>query len=577
MSSGDSSSVIPAPRARRAFENGDGRLRPIPAHVKVLRNLAILTALAAVAGACTFPADQVAGSKRPGVGGSVSLAITDPKTIEPSRASSGSSLLVVKQICRPLVEADPITGALRPGAAESWETSEDAKTFTFNLRAGVTFHNGREVEAQDYVYSLSRFATKDAGSDRFFFFERVVGYKDLREGRATSLAGVKAVNPQTLEISTTEPFAELPAILSHPAAGSAIPKEEVDKGAAFAAKPVCAGPYMLSEPREAGKDFSLVRFAGYKAESSAFSRGGSGYADQIRFVIVADAADGYKRLLEGKVQITPVGPDMLVQARRVRGRLESRTNGIISYLGFPVTKPPFDNIIFRKALALAVDRSEIIEVLLAGSRQMPRGFLPEGAGEASRFALCKQTVKRKADVAEAKAALVISKVDPRATKPKIYFNDGASGHESWLGTVAEQWKKHLGVEAILTPDEYLKFLDLLATGADGPFRQAWPVEYPSPEALFGPVFSAGSLDNYTAYNNTEFNDLLKKARATVSDTERLDLYVRAGRLLCNDLPALPMWFAQNHYAFHSSIAAAKSQRLDLSGDPILRELGRRKL
>lgn len=549
--------------------------------MKAVRLFPLFAALTAAAGACTSTAGQGPVSEKPVAGGAIAVAITEPKSIDPSKASPGPGFVVVKQICRPLVEADPATGALRPGAAESWDVSDDAKRFTFHLAVGTKFHNGREVVAEDYVYSMTRFAGKSAGSDRAFLLERVAGYRDYREGRAGGLAGVKAVDPKTLQIDTSEPFAELPAILSHAGAGSAVPKEEADKPE-FAAKPVCTGPYMLSEPRTAGANFRLVRFPGYVAESSAYTRGGSGYADEIRFAIVPDAAAGYKQLLAGGVQVTPVGQDMLVRAQRVEGRLYSRANGILAYLGFPVTKPPFDNLIFRRALALAIDRKQIVGGLLAGSRQIPGGFLPPNAGEASRFAVCKQTVKAGADPAEAKTALTVSKIDPAATKPKIYFNDGQAGHQGWLTMVSQQWKSTLGIESSLNPvesatsDAFLKYLDFLVTGADGPFRQSWPVEYPSPEALFGPAFVGGSLDNYTGYNSAEFNDLLAKARATVDAKKRLDLYVRAGRLLCNDLPAVPMWFAENHYAFASSVVSAKSERLDLNADPILRELGRRK-
>lgn len=532
------------------------------------------------AAACALPGDGGLGAPvRPVAGGRLSVAILEPKSIEPSAVTDRWGLLVAKQICQPLVEADPVTGALRPGAAESWEVSADAKKFTFHLRPGLKFHNGREVVAEDYLFSLSRVAANKDPESRSFFLEPVAGFRDLREGRATALAGVKAPNPQTLEIETTEPFAELPAVLSHAAAGSAVPKEEVDKGAEFVAKPVCTGAYMLAAPREAGKDFQLVRFPGYLPEVHAFTRGGAGYAGEIEFVVVAGAAEGYKRLLEKKVLVTPVSPDMLVQARRVRGRLESRPNGVLAYLGFPVTKPPFDNVIFRRALALAVDRRAIIEGLLAGSRGMPQGFLPPSAGPVARLHSCKQTVKPQADLREAKLALQVSKVDPAVTKPKIYFNDGASGHESWLQTVSEQWKSGLGIDSTLNPttepDSVKKYLDFLVDGADGPFRQAWPVEYPSAEALFGPVFLGGSLDNYTKYASAEFDDLIKKARATVDDKQRSNMYAKAGRVLCNDLPAVPMWLADNHFAFHSTLVSAKSQRLDLGGDPILKEMGRR--
>lgn len=540
----------------------------------------LLSALLLLTAGCNLSADRSGPPDPPAVGGKIAVAILEPSSIEPSKVTDRTGLLVVKQICQPLVEADPVTGALRPGAAESWEVASDAKKFTFRLRTGMKFHNGREVTSEDYLFSLNLFASNKDKAARAFLLDRVLGFKDLRDGRATGLAGLKAPDPQTLEIETSEPFAELPAVMSHPAAGSAVPKEEVDKGAEFAAKPICTGPYMLAEPRQPGANLRLIRFDGFVPEISAFTRGGAGYADEIELVVVPDSAQGYTRLLENKVVATQVAPDMLVQARRVRGRLESRPNGVLAYLGFPVTKDPFDKILFRRALALAIDRESIIDDLLAGSREKPKGFLPASAGPVAAKAGCAGTVPAKADVRGAKSALQSSQVDPAATKPKINYNDGGSGHESWLAQVAEQWKTTLAIESTLsaTPDPQglEKYLDFLVAGSDGPFRLAWPVEYPSPEALFGPVFLGDSLDNYTKYKSAQFDDLVRKARATVDDKARLDLYVQASRVLCNDLPAVPMWFAENHYAFSSTVVSAKGQRLDLFGDLILRELGNRR-
>lgn len=529
--------------------------------------LALLVVAAAVS--CTPSRDAGQGQAAgPGAGGTLRVALVEPDSIDPSRASGRPGILVLRQICEPLVAADPLTGALGPGAAASWTIAPGARKVTFTLRSGLKFHNGREVTAQDYVFSLSRFTHPQSGSPLHFFLERVSGYVELRAGRAETLAGVKAADASTLEVELTEPFAELPAALSHPAAGSAIPREEVERGAdAFAAAPVCTGPYALAEPWAKGQDIRLVR-------SSAHDRRGQGFADEIVFTIVPDLEAGYL-LLEGEaahVAEVPVG--RLTQARLVRGRVESGPTGLVNYVGFPATKAPFDNPAFRRALSLAMDRRAIVDELLAGSRQVPAGFLPASAGPASAGSACMQGVRPSADVKLATEALQASGIDPAATRLTIYFNDSGSGHEGWLERVAQQWKAGLGIESVLKPDEWRAYLDLLAEGnADGPFRLGWPVDYPSPEALFGPLFASGSLDNYTRFASPEFDDLLTRARATVDGAERLHLYRQAEETLCRELPAAPTWFTASHVAFAASLASASRERVDVFGHPLLRELG----
>jgi ABC-type transport system substrate-binding protein len=538
-----------------------------------------LTALAVVGAACTSGGGAKAG---PVAGGALTVALTEPKSLDPIKAAdpedetaSRAATVVISQICDQLVTAAPATGALRPGIAASWTVTPDAKTFTFKLRPGVKFHNGREVTAADFVYSLTR-AAAPGGSAEHFFLSAVAGYKDLREGRAQNLAGVKAVDATTLEIDLASPFAELPAALSNPLVGSPVPKEEVDKGAdAFAANPVCTGPYRLEAPWSKGQDLKLVRFSGYYGTNPAYSKGGRGYADRVVFKMVPDLLTGYRLFVSGGAAVAEVSADDLTSAHRAGRRVVDGSNGIVTYIGFPVTKPPFDNAGFRRALALAVDRRAIVQGLLAGTRTLPRSFLPPGAGPGAVHQTC-ANLPPDTNPDAARKALKVSGADPASVKPVIYYNDGSSGNEAWLGKVAEQWKSALGIDTTLHSDEWKRYLDFLVDpGPDGPFRLAWPVEYPSPESLFGPILTTGSLDNFTRFSDKEFDDLITRARAAADDTRRASLYKQAGMVLCDRMPIIPMWFGQDHWAFAPSLISGKPVFLDVNGRPLLREAGRK--
>ncbi|MGH2768052.1 MAG: ABC transporter substrate-binding protein, partial [Actinomycetota bacterium] len=380
----------------------------------------------------------------------------EPASIDPSRAADAErgglrpGVLVLSLICDPLVGANPITGVLKPGVAESWTIAPDAKKVIFRLRAGVRFHNGRELVAQDYVYSLSRFAHPDTGSVQHFFLEKVAGYQDVRRRRAAELTGVRAPDPRTLEVELSEPFAELPALLSHPAAGSAVPKEEVDKGAeAFGRAPVCTGPYRPAAPWAPGSgEIRLARFNDYVA-GGPDSPLGAGFADEIVLKTVPDAEAGYALFEREALEASEVPIGRLSAAREGKVGVEGGSNGLLAYLGFPAGKPPFDKADFRRALSLAIDRQAIVEGVFAGSRQVPAGFLPPAAGPGSPANACPETVKGRADPKAAAVALMSSGLDPASTKPPIYFNDAGSGHAIWIAKVAEQWKAGLGIEPSL--------------------------------------------------------------------------------------------------------------------------------
>ncbi len=508
-------------------------------------------------------------------GGTLAVALTPPDQIDPSRASNRSGIFVLKQICDTLVAFEPRTGELKPGIAESWTISADAKKISFKIRQGVKFHNGRDLVAEDFVYSLSRFVHPKTGSPQYFFLRRIVGYQDVRQEKSPTLAGVKATDARTLEIELSEPFAELPAVLSHPSAGAAVPKEEVDKSPeVFAAKPVCTGPYLVSLPWSAGQDINLLRFPNYSATNISLARGGKGYANKIVLRSVPDDEAGYKLFEEKRVQVSNIPVSRLVAARKAKHEVVSGANGHFAYLGLPVTKPPYDNVNMRKALATAVDRKAIVEDLLAGTREIPGSLLPRAAGPAAAGGACPALLRPRIDLNTARTALGASTIDPATVRPVVYFNAGG-GHEKWVAKVIEQWQA-LGITATAEaqPKAFKEHVDFLVDpGADGPFRLAWPVKFPSAEALYDPLFTTGSLDNFTRYASPEFDERMKKARSTVGDKERRLAYAEASAILCRDVPVIPMWFGRNHVVYSSGNGPAGSRALDIYGDPVLRELG----
>ena len=535
------------------------------------RLLAILVFSALAAGACSRPEENAPREETQAAAFDLSMALTDPGSLDPPKITSNSATIIASQLCDTLVAFDPRTGVLKPGLAQSWTVAPDARKVTFQLRPGVKFHNGRDLVAEDFVYSLSRLANPTTASTQHFLLDKVVGYTETRAGRNPILTGVKAPAPQILEVELTQPFAEFPTILSNVVAGAAVPKEDVERSAdEFAAGPVCTGPYQVDG---AGSEdgIRLVRNDAYYGANGGFQNGGRGLATSLSFRYVESDADAYQLLADGDVDVSPVPPEDLAAAKQVEERVTSAPNGHVSYIGLPVKKAPFDNPNLRKALALSVDRRSIISGLLGNSRQAPGGFLPSSVGPGADAGRCADLAAEAADTDAAKAAIA----QPGVTVPQemnVYLNTGG-GHEQWLETVLEQWNEDLGIRGVLKPADWDPYIDFLSgTGADGPFRLAWSVNFPSPEALFAPLFSSSSLDNYSRYSSQEFDAAMNKARATVGDTERMAAYVDAGRILCGDLPIIPIWFGLDHLAFADGLTTGGAPRLDIFGDPILREL-----
>ncbi|WP_349678086.1 ABC transporter substrate-binding protein, partial [Thioclava sp. UBA3469] len=121
----------------------------------------------------------------------------DVATLDPAIGYDWQNWSMIKSVFDGLMDYVPGTTELRPGLAESYEISDDGTTFTFKLRKGVKFHNGREMTAEDVKYSLDRVTTPATQSPGAGFFGSIKGYDAMADGSATSLEGVTVVDPYT--------------------------------------------------------------------------------------------------------------------------------------------------------------------------------------------------------------------------------------------------------------------------------------------------------------------------------------------------------------------------------------------
>ncbi|MEX2553903.1 MAG: ABC transporter substrate-binding protein [Actinomycetota bacterium] len=487
------------------------------------------------------------------------VGITDPGTLDPARANGRAAFLVLKQICDPLVAFDQATGELKPGLAESWTVSDDGKTFRFQLRSGVKFHNGRELVAEDFVFSLMRLADPRTQSPHHYLLEKVAGYSNVRAGINPLLVGVRGGDPRVLEIELSEPHLEFPALMAHPAAGSPVAREELEGSPEkYGKSPTCTGAYRVESNDTPTGPLQITRFDDYYGANGAYSRGGRGYAKRIVFNVKPSLEDSYELLEEDEVDVATISSGDLGRARQEAGRVESGQSGHVSYIGFPVTRPPFDNLDVRRKMAGSINRRSIVNDLLGGSRAEAKGFLPRSSGPVAQQADCPEP--EGGGDAQAPSDLL------------LYLNSGG-GHEAWLQSVADDWERDLKSRTTLRTMDWNEYVDFLAgQGADGPFRMSWSVGVPSPEAMLNPLFTTGSPNNFSRYSSSEFDGLLNKARAMVDDEERAKTYAEAAKVLCKDQPILPIWFGLNHVAFGPNVSSVVKSRLDLFGDPILREL-----
>src|SRR5437899_7427651 len=166
----------------------------------------------------------------------------EPATLDPARISDIYSRSVSQQIFDGLVQFDH-TLAIAPALAQFWKASRDGLTWTFTLRKGVQFHHGREVTAEDVVYSFTRILDPRIRSGAADLFTSIKGAREFREGRAPSVAGLSALDRHTVQVVLTDASVPFVSVL---AVGHAkiVPKELVERDPeGFGRKPVGTGPF----------------------------------------------------------------------------------------------------------------------------------------------------------------------------------------------------------------------------------------------------------------------------------------------------------------------------------------------
>ena len=223
----------------------------------------------------------------------------DLTTLDPQVGYDWQNWSVIKSIFDGLMDYKPGTTELEPDLAESYTVSDDGLTYTFKLRDGVKFHNGRPMTAADVKYSLERAVNPATQSPGGGYFSMIKGYDDLAGGKATELSGIATPDDRTVVFTLTRPdatFLHLMAINF----GYVVPKEEVEKaGADWGKKPVGTGAFKFVE-WVPGQRIVLER-------NTDYFRQGVPYLDKLTFEFGQDPTVAVLRLKKGEVDIVGDG------------------------------------------------------------------------------------------------------------------------------------------------------------------------------------------------------------------------------------------------------------------------------
>lgn len=477
---------------------------------------------------------------------------SEPVTLDPALYTDIYAMNVAANIFDGLVEFDKNLNVV-PAIAKVWKISRDHRTYTFRLRKGVRFHNGREVRADDFVFSFSRILSSEIKSPAASFFLNIVGAKEFREGKRTEVTGLTALDSYTLKVELEEPFAPFLSILAMINA-KVVPKEAMSPD--FGKQPVGTGPFRFRS-WDPGKDIVLEANQGYFE--------GRPYLDTLRFRIYPNIewekifADFEKGLLEQS--IVPSNRYELVisdASYRKRYKLISKPQLNLVYIGMNAKADPFKNHRVRQAIYYAVDRQKITQEITKRGSVPARGVLPPGiAGFDPNFRGYPYNPKKALELlAEA------GYPEGRGLAPiEIWtVSKGESVHmelEAYKHYLAE-----VGLELVpRVAENWKEFLGLINKKKVQMFYAAWYADYPDADNFLYVLFHSKSRINRMGYNNPEVDELLEQARIEKDYMQRVELYRDIQKRVMREAPIICQHVNSFSYLFQPWVKGVQLSHL----------------
>ncbi|GGN96586.1 peptide ABC transporter substrate-binding protein [Saccharibacillus kuerlensis] len=482
----------------------------------------------------------------------LSLNLTaEPPTLDPAQAQDSQSNTALRFMYEGLATIDA-EGNPVPGAAESWDVSEDGLTYTFKMREGATWSNGDPVTANDFVYAWQRVLNPETVPAPVYAYQLyyIEGAEAYNTGETTdfSTVGVKAVDEKTLEVKLTNPT---PYFLGLTSFYTLYPVHQstVEGNNAWATKPesmVVNGPFTMTS-WTSGSEMGWTKNENYwDADNIKLSN--------ITATIVNSGATETAKYQGGEIDYAgaPTGEIPTDQIQPLSQQLadEFKLTNIAStyYYEFNTEVEPFNNEKIRKAFAMSIDRQSLIDNVTKASQTPAYGFVPTsiaGLNGQSFRDMHPDSEYFKEDAAQAKQLLEEGmKEEGYTTLPPItLLYNTSENHQKLALAVADMWKKNLGVEIQTRNEEWSVFLESRKTGNFQIARAGWSADYNDPMTYMD-MFVSGGGNNNTGYADPAYDKLIEEAYKGGNDLEkRMQDMADAEKLLIQEnMVIMPVYY-----------------------------------
>ncbi len=516
-------------------------MRPLASPRRVLAPTGIRLARGAFALLATlalgwFAAEPVAAQARNVLHRSLS---DDATTVDPHKVGFPGETVIVSDLFVGLTTLDAKARAVA-GCAESWTTSADGLTWTFRLRAGLKWSDGKPLDATDFEYSLRRAV---APQTAFPYAGRLFAIRNARaisQGKASlETLGVAAVDARTVRVTLDHPAPYLPEVLASFA--MPVPRKIIEQYGAEWIRPgrfVTNGPFTLAEWRPN----AFVKLA----RNPQFYDAANVRLEEVFHYPIPQASTALRRYQAGELDfVISVPPDQVPRSRELFGGQMRVDPGLgIDVIAFNTRAGPTKDARVRRALSLAVDREVLARNLLGDPRVAAYGYVPPGVNDypspaRADFAAWNAARRR----AEAQRLLAEAGYGPGRPLELRLGYPGNDANRRVAIAIDAMWRA-VGVRPQLQAKEQRALTADVVRGDFDAVRSLWLSGFSDPLAFLERLdgSAAGTTMNQSGYRSAAFDAAMLRAMREADLARRAALLREAETIALADQPVAPLYF-----------------------------------
>ncbi len=451
----------------------------------------------------------------------------------------------------PLTKLDAKTSLPVPDLASSWDVSPDGKVYTFHLRPNARWSDGNPVTAGDFVYAYHRMLTPAFGALYSYMLWPMRNAEAFNSGKITdfSQVGIKALDDVTLEVTLEKPTPYLPALASHQT-WLPVEKKNIEKFGRMDEKGtkwtlpgnlVGNGPFILEAWIPNGRIVVVKNPLYWDAANTRLNR--------IEFYPIEKPDIEDLNFRSGQLHSTYQLPMPKIPVYRAHVPPDLRVDPVLStfYLFLNVTRPPFDNVRLRQALAYGIDREAISRSVTDGVYPAAHCLTaPNCGGYTSRAQIPDDFGKARQLLSEAGypggKGLPPIEVQCFEDETKLRMTEA----------IQAMWLKELGVHVTIAQMETKTLYQNQQTKSYTMGFSGWIADYADPNTFLGTMVT-GCGNNYAGWSNKAFDDLIEQASNTADNALRMEKFQKAEAILLGEAPLIPLFFQPNVYALNPAV------------------------